>query len=193
MDSFWIFIIEGLVISIVGSILHFTYDWCHENKFVAIFAAVNESTWEHVKLALSGIFLCTLGDVWFLGDNPNYWFARSISFVVPVIAIPVMFYGYQIFTRHSILPIDITIFVIAAFLSSLVFVLILDARPIGAVGEIVSLIIGVLVMATYLLLTRFPLHHNFLFEDPITHRYGCEGYSKVCMKKRDKRGRVKSK
>ena len=27
-----------------------------KNKFVAYFAAVNESTWEHIKLALSSIF-----------------------------------------------------------------------------------------------------------------------------------------
>jgi len=193
MDSFWIFLIEGLVISVVGSVLHFTYEWCHENKFVAMFAAVNESTWEHIKLALSGIFLCTLGDVWFLGSNPNYWFARSISFLVPVLVIPVLFYGYQIFTKHSILPVDITIFIIASFLSSLTLVLILDARPIGAAGEVVSIVISMIIIASYLLLTRFPLHHNFLFEDPITHQYGYEGHSKVRAKKRDKRGKAKKK
>ncbi len=59
------FIIEGLVITILGSVLHFTYEWTGQNKFVAYFAAVNESTWEHIKLALSSIFFCTLFDVWF--------------------------------------------------------------------------------------------------------------------------------
>ena len=122
-----VLIAETLVVTVVGSLLHFTYAWSKENKFVAIFAAVNESTWEHIKLALSGIFLCTLGDIWFLGGNPNYWLARSVSFVVPVVVIPLLFYGYRKF-----------------------------------------------VLAAYLLLTKFPLHHNFLFRDPITGRYGYE-------------------
>ena len=30
------------------------------------------------------------------------------------------------------------------------------------------------ILAAYLLLTRFPLHDNFLFKDPITGRYGYE-------------------
>ena len=59
----WVILVEGLVISILGSILHFTYGWSRGNKFVAIFSAVNESTWEHIKLALSSIFGCTLIEI----------------------------------------------------------------------------------------------------------------------------------
>lgn len=175
MDKIWIvFIIESIVITLAGSLLHFTYKWSGENKFVAIFAAVNESTWEHIKLALSGIFLCVLGDIWFLGDNSNYWLARSMSFLVPVIVIPLLFYGYRSFVKHSILPVDISIFIIAAFLSSLVFVLILQLPAVGEWSQILSLVVSTMIIAAYLLLTRFPLYHNFLFKDPITGSYGYE-------------------
>lgn len=171
----WIVLLaETLAVTIIGSLLHFTYKWSKENKFVAIFAAVNESTWEHIKLALSGIFLCTLVDIWFLGANPNYWLARSVSFVVPVVVIPILFYGYRSFVSHTILLVDILIFVVAAFLSTLTFVLILQASAIGGWGQILSMIISIIIIAAYLLLTRFPLHHNFLFKDPITGRYGYE-------------------
>lgn len=176
-ELFRVFLIESLAITVVGSILHFTYAWSRENKFVAIFSAVNESTWEHVKLALSGIFVCTLVDVWFLGDNPNYWLARSVSFVMPVVVIPFLFYGYQVFARHAILPIDITIFAAAALISSGMFVLILKAPPVGEIGGVISIVLSVVIIAAYLLLTRFPLHHNFMFEDPITHQYGYEGHA----------------
>ncbi len=171
-----VLIVETLVVTVVGSLLHFTYAWSKENKFVAIFAAVNESTWEHIKLALSGIFLCTLVDIWFLGNNPNYWLARSVSFVVPVVVIPILFYGYRSlsFVKHSILPVDIGIFVVAAFLSTLAFVLILQAPAVGEWGQMLSMVISILIISAYLLLTRFPLHHNFLFKDPITGRYGYE-------------------
>lgn len=175
MNDMWIvLIVETVVVTVVGSLLHFTYAWSGENKFVAIFAAVNESTWEHIKLALSGIFLCTLGDIWFLGGNPNYWLARSASFVVPVVVIPLLFYGYRSFVKHSILPVDIGIFVVAAFLSALAFVEILQLPAVGEWSQILSVIISIVIIAAYLLLTKFPLHHNFLFRDPITGRYGYE-------------------
>ena len=35
---------------ILGTLLHFTYKWSEENAIVGIFSAVNESTWEHLKL-----------------------------------------------------------------------------------------------------------------------------------------------
>ena len=35
---------------ILGSLLHFTYEWSNENSFVGSFSAINESTWEHLKL-----------------------------------------------------------------------------------------------------------------------------------------------
>lgn len=175
----WIVLVETLAVSVIGSLLHFTYAWSGRNKFVAIFAAVNESTWEHIKLALSGTFACMLVDVWRLGDNPNYWLARSLSFVVPVVVIPILFYGYHSIwkVKKSILPVDIMIFIIAAFLSALVFVLVLQAPAIGAASDIVSMIISTMILVAYLLLTKFPLH-NFLFEDPITHKYGYEGHSR---------------
>lgn len=176
MNAWMIILLEGLAISILGSILHFTYVWSGRNKLMAVFAAVNESTWEHIKLALSGIFLCTLVDVWWLGDNPNYWFAKSMSFLVPVIIIPVLFYGYRAILKvKSCLPIDITIFFVASFVSSAVFVGMLDLRPLGEAGEIVSVVISIVVLAMYLSLTRFPMH-NFLFRDPITGRYGYDGH-----------------
>lgn len=176
-DTVIILIVETLVITLVGSLLHFTYEWSGKNKFVAIFSAVNESTWEHIKLALSAIFLCTLVDIWWLGDNPNYWVARSMSFLVPIVVIPIIFYGYTSFTKRAILPVDISSFVVAAFLSTLTFTAILNTQPVGAVGSVISIATSVVVISMYLLLTRFPLHNNGLFEDPITGQYGYEGYA----------------
>lgn len=37
-------------ISMVGSIMHFIYDWSGKLVLVGIIAPVNESVWEHLKL-----------------------------------------------------------------------------------------------------------------------------------------------
>lgn len=173
----WVILVEGLVIAVLGSVLHFTYAWSKGNKLAAVFSAVNESTWEHIKLALSSIFGCTLIDMWFLGDNPNYWFAKSMEFLTPVIVIPLIFYGYTALTKKSILLVDIASFFVAAFASAGVFVGMLRLRPMGESGEVVSMVLTVIIMVAYLLLTRFPLH-GFLFRDPINGRYGLDAVKK---------------
>lgn len=161
--------------TIIGCALHFTYELSHRNKFVAIFSAVNESTWEHVKLALSGIFFCMLIDIWSLGGNPNYWLARTLSMIIVILVIPSFFYCYRIVTGwRSCLPLDILIFVMASFLSSIVFAIFLDAPEIGLISGLLSVASAIVILTLYLSLTRFPLHHVFLFQDPITGGYGYE-------------------
>lgn len=177
---FWqIVIIESIAVTVIGSLFHFVYNFSGRNKFVAFFAAVNESTWEHIKLVLTGLFICTLADIWFLGANPNYWLARSLSFAVPVIVIPALFYGYRslLKLKKSILPVDIVIFVIAAVASAFAFAGALQLPEVGALGGVISVIVSVVVLAAYLLLTHFPLKNNFLFKDPITGKYGMEARS----------------
>ena len=45
------FELTGIVfIIILGSILHFTFEWSGSQVVVGVFSAVNESVWEHFKL-----------------------------------------------------------------------------------------------------------------------------------------------
>jgi len=41
-------------LGLLGSGLHFLFDWTKHNRFVALFSAVNESYWEHIKIAIAG-------------------------------------------------------------------------------------------------------------------------------------------
>ena len=40
-----------LVLSLLGTVMHFVFDWSGQSAPVGAFAAVNESVWEHLKLA----------------------------------------------------------------------------------------------------------------------------------------------
>jgi len=88
-------IISAIVISLVGTLAHFLYDITNHNKFIGLFTAVNESTWEHIKIALTPILLCGLYDGFVHGENPNYFLAKLVSLVAPIIVIPCIFYGYK--------------------------------------------------------------------------------------------------
>ena len=48
----WFLIFSVIIISIIGTVLHFLYDISNHNKVVGLFSAVNESTWEYIKIAL---------------------------------------------------------------------------------------------------------------------------------------------
>ena len=36
---------------ILGTLLHFIYEWSGNNAIIASFSAVNESVWEHLKIS----------------------------------------------------------------------------------------------------------------------------------------------
>lgn len=65
--------ISILIISVIGTLLHFLYEISHHNKYVALFAAVNESTWEHIKIALTPTLLWSLYDGFVYGIESNYF------------------------------------------------------------------------------------------------------------------------
>ena len=53
----WFLIISVIIISIVGTLSHFLYDISNHNRIVGLFSAVNESTWEHIKIALTDYWM----------------------------------------------------------------------------------------------------------------------------------------
>ena len=66
-------IFSGIFVMILGTLLHFTYEWSGNNTFVAAFSAVNESTWEHLKLLFYPMFLTTIIGYFYLGKtSPNF-------------------------------------------------------------------------------------------------------------------------
>ena len=46
--------------ALLGTLLHFLYDWTGQNVFAALVSGVNESTWEHMKLLYFPLFIFAL-------------------------------------------------------------------------------------------------------------------------------------
>ena len=57
-----------IFISVLGVLLHFTYEWSGDNAVVGLFSAVNESTWEHLKLLFFPFLLLTILEVLLRGN-----------------------------------------------------------------------------------------------------------------------------
>ena len=78
-------IISTIIISIIGTLSHFLYDISKHNKFIGLFTAVNESTWEHIKIALTPTFFFCIVDGIMFGQNPNYFLAKLSSLIIIII------------------------------------------------------------------------------------------------------------
>ena len=84
-----------LFTSAVGSLLHFVYEWSGGSLAAAVVSAVNESTWEHMKLLFVPMFLFSVVQVCVLGKTyPNFLAVRAVSIVTGLTLIPVLYYTY---------------------------------------------------------------------------------------------------
>lgn len=173
---FYVFLIGFIFISIVGTLLHFTYELSNHNKYVALFSAVNESTWEHIKIALTPYFVWSLVDLYLYGNLNNYFFAKLVGVLSIVIIIPIIFYTYQIFTKKPILFIDIITFYVTIFLGQYFSYLSLNMNDVPHFINYLSIILLTIIFGIYITATIMPIK-NFLFKDPLTNKYGIKGHA----------------
>ena len=165
-------IITGIIlICVVGTLLHFVYEWSHHNKIVAIFAAVNESTWEHIKICMTPTILWSL---LYIG-KPNYITSLALTLLTIIVLIPILFYTYTAFTKKSMLVIDVICFYITVIVSQLVFKYFINMNELPRIYTYLSIGLLVIEMICYFTFTYYPFK-NFIFKDPITHKYGLEGH-----------------
>lgn len=176
MDHVFNFWLSVIAISIIGTLAHFIYEWAHHNHTVGLFTAVNESTWEHIKIALTAALLWGIYDGFVYGYYPNYFIAKLTSLLVITITIPAIFYFYRSFAKKSILPIDISLFFIAIILGQLSFFGIIIAPAAPYFIQYISCLGLFIFFGAYMTLTLNPLK-NFLFKDPITGKYGFRAHT----------------
>jgi len=171
-----VIILSIVIISVVGTIAHFIYEISNHNKIVGLFGAVNESTWEHIKIALTATFLWSLVDGFIYGINPNYFLAKLLSILIIIFFMPVLFYGYRFFFKKDNAFINILIFYLVIITSQLLFYHFLKLNAVNFIGQYISCLGTFITFGAYMTLTLMPLK-NFLFKDPITNEYGFEGHT----------------
>lgn len=176
-------IISIILISIIGTLSHFLYDMSGHNKFIGLFSAVNESTWEHIKIALTPTLLWGIIDSFIYGLDGNYFLAKFISLIIIIILMPLLFYGYQLFTRKDVAVFDILIFYIVIVASQLLFHFLIRMKTVDNFTQYLSCIGIFLIFGGYLIHTLLPAK-SFLFKDPITKKYGFIAHTEIQKKKK---------
>jgi hypothetical protein len=102
---------------VVGTLLHFMYDWTGQNPLVGAFSAVNESIWEHMKLLFFPMLAFSLMEYVRIGKvYPNFWCVKLIGSLVGLAVIPTLYYTYTGALGLSADWFNIAIFFMAAVL-----------------------------------------------------------------------------
>ena len=97
-----------------GTLLHFVFGWSGNSPLFGAFAAVNESTWEHMKLLFVPFFLFTMVQfIVFAEPLRNFFAVKSASLLAGLLAIPVLFYTLSGMFGKTPSWVNITIFFLA--------------------------------------------------------------------------------
>ena len=169
-------IISIITISIIGTLSHFLYEFSNHNKIVGLFTAVNESVWEHIKIALTPTFLWGIIDGLCYGMQPNYFFAKFTSLIIIIVLMPALFYGYKVFLKKEQLVIDVIIFYIVIISSQLAFYNLSKIGEISFIYNYLSCIGIFVIFGGYMIHTLMPAK-SIIFKDPISNKYGYKGHT----------------
>ena len=93
-NSYWQ--MAGFVFTAVaGTLLHFLFDWTGGNVAAALFSAVNESIWEHLKLLFYPMVTFALLEYRYWGRNvDSFWCIKLMGILFGLLFIPVIYYFY---------------------------------------------------------------------------------------------------
>lgn len=164
------------ILFLIGSIMHFLYDFTGDNVIIGAIAPVNESVWEHLKLVLLPVILwwtiyyCTVGEM--NNIDINKWFTGAlVSLLTALISIPLLFYFYTKAFGVELLVVDILLLFFALLFGQLAGLHFYKYSE--GINSIISIIIFVLLIFLFTFFTFYPPHLP-LFRDSKTGRYGID-------------------
>ena len=141
--------IYGLLFEVfLGTIGHFLYDLSNKNSIIGFLFSRNESIWEHMKLGITPILLWTIIEL-FTTNYTNIFFAKFLSIITFSFSLIIFYTIYKYIIKKNILFIDIMIFYISLFLSSVVSLKIMTSENIGLFFNTLSFFIIIFIIYLY--------------------------------------------
>lgn len=159
-----------------GVLFHFIYKWTNRSHIAVVFGAVNESLWEHMKIAFWPMFIgFNIQYILYGYDIPNFIFSKFISLLLITITIPLFVKTYTYFTKKNIFPIDLALFFLCIAISQVMGYSIMGSN-IPEIFDVISLPLSFILVIIYSSLTKLPPKAD-IFKDPISGIYGEKPHS----------------
>lgn len=153
---------------IAGTLLHFTYDWSGNNQIVAVFSAVNESTWEHLKLLFFPMLIFTIFEgIYIFKKTNNYIEAKTIGIIFGMLFITIFFFTYTGIIGTNFAILDIGSFFVGVILAEILAYKIMKKESFSTSRtKLLSIIILGLLVVLFIVFTFNPPNINY-FRDPV--------------------------
>ncbi len=166
--------ISFFLLTSLGTFLHFTHRWLKKGLLIHIFSAVNESTWEHMKLLVFPTLLIIVFQYLILEEAPsNLFFSLLVLYLVEIFSIPLIYEPLRIVFKNIDFSFTIIIFILAIIFGVYSQYIVLT-RGVSMIRESISILLILFVTILFGLFTYFPPRF-FLFKDPTTGEYGDTG------------------
>ena len=157
-----------------GSILHFIYSWTNNSSIIGLFAPVNESVWEHLKLGFWSLVIFSIPEYFFIGKKVKNFFIAKLGGVIALeITIVVVFYTYTAILGEDLLIIDIGSYVAGAIVCQIIAAQIFLKTKQSKQGNAYA-IIGIMSIAFILMLFTYVTPKIPIFKDNNTGNYGAK-------------------
>ena len=161
-----------LFTSILGTFLHFLFDLSGQNIVAALFSAVNESIWEHMKLIYYPMLLFALVEYRFWGkDHRQFWCVKLLGILLGLVLIPVIYYTYTGILGTSADWFNIAIFFLSAGAAYWGETLLFQRDYACRLHPRIAFLMICLISGAFTVFTFLPPHIPF-FRDPVTGSYG---------------------
>lgn len=158
-------------VAFLGSFLHFAYELSGSNVLVSVIAAVNESVWEHLKLAYWPAVFYMILELALLRNLPrNFMAAKAAGILSMPLVIVVGYYVYTAFLPES-LAVDIGLFLAAIAVGQIIGYKLMRRSGWGGWLNLLGAAV-LIIMAVAFISFTFNAPRIDLFRDPVTGSYG---------------------
>ena len=154
-----------LFIGLIGAALHFTFEMSNYSSMeVAYFSAVNESTWEHLKMVFFPGLVFALIQYTYVRDAVNNYILAKVAglFIMPLV-ITIGWYIYAPILGRSYYPVDLFLFYLAVFLGQWASYKLLTRAPLEKKYTQYAIGVFIVMFAAFSIFTFYP-PNIFLFE-----------------------------
>lgn len=152
---------------ILGTILHFTYEWSNQNAIIGAFSAMNESTWEHLKLLFFPMLITTIIGYIYLRpkeEYKNFLCAKTIGIVAALAFVVIFFYTYTGIIGTNFAVLDIGSFFVGVFIGEYITYKLINKKI--KCNKYISIFILTILLICFIIFTYNPPHIQ-LFKSPV--------------------------
>ena len=161
-----------IFVVVIGALFHFMFQLLNYWGPAGAVFPVNESVWEHLKLPYWPLIIFSLIEYYFIKEKANnFIIGKTISFLISIVTILIIFYTYTAILGTDLLILDILSFVIGVIIGQFVSYKIMTKQQLSKWYINTSWIIFIGFGILFAFFTYFPPAIP-LFQDPETGLYG---------------------